>query len=126
MLPITGNETEVELDPAGIFHYGTTDPNDEAFDSRSTWFAAENVIEMRVPWQAIGFTDPSTRTVFDVSREGVIENIEIDRIEIALAAGGELLETDGYEWEPWNQVRYTERVKAGSDVFARKVIALNR
>ena len=126
VLPITGNETEVELDPAGIFHYGTTDPNDEAFDSRSTWFAAENVIEMRVPWQAIGFTDPSTRTVFDVSREGVIENIEIDRIEIALAAGGELLETDGYEWEPWNQVRYTERVKAGSDVFARKVIALNR
>ena len=121
-----GTETEVEIDPAGQLHHGTTDVNDPAFDSRSTWFAAEDTIEVRVPWQAIGFSDPSTHTVFDVSADGVIEHITIDRIGITVASGSETIPTSGYEWEDWNRVSYSERIKAGCGVFAQTVIDLSR
>ena len=121
-----GTQTEVETDDAGRLHHGTTDVNDPEFDSRSTWFAAGDTIEIRVPWQAIGFSDPSTHTVFDVSTDGVIEHITIDRIGIGVAAGSETITTTGYEWEDWNRVSYTERIKAGSGVFAQTVIDLSR
>jgi hypothetical protein len=121
-----GTETTVEIDPAGLLHHGTTDPNDPAFDSRSTWFAGDNTIEIRVPWQAIGFSDPSTHTVFDVSADGVVENVVIDRIGIVVTSGSETIDTTGYEWENWNRVTYSERIKAGSGVFAQTVIDLSR
>jgi hypothetical protein len=121
-----GTETDVEIDDAGRLHHGTTDHNDPAFDSRSTWFAFENTIEIRLPWQAIGFSDPSTHTVFDVSADGTIEHISIERMEIAVATGSELITTTGYEWEDWNQVTYAERVKAGSKVLAQTVVDLSR
>lgn len=122
----SGVTTEVEVDPAGLLHHGTTDRNDESFDSRSTWFGKGTLVEMRVPWHAIGFADPSSKTVFDADRSGEIRNFEIDRIGIGIATGNEFLTTDGYIWEPWNQVEYVEHIKAGADVFARTVIALNR
>ncbi|MDH3249719.1 MAG: hypothetical protein OEQ47_12190 [Acidimicrobiia bacterium] len=121
-----GTETEVEIDPAGWLHHGTTDPNDPEFDSRSTWFADDTTIEIRVPWQSIGFSDPSTRTVFDVSSDGAIEHVVIDRIGIAISSGSETIETAGYEWENWNDVTYFERLKAGSGRLAQTVIDLSR
>jgi hypothetical protein len=121
-----GTETEVELDPAGLLHHGTTDPNDPAFDSRSSWFAAGNTIEIRVPWQAIGFADPSTHRVFEVAADGTFTYPTIDSIPIMVAIGGAAFETTGYEWENWNQVSFTERVKAGSGAFAARVIELSR
>lgn len=121
-----GTETDVEIDPAGLLHHGTSDPNDPAFDSRSTWFATGNTIEIRVPWQAIGFSDPSTHTVFDVGADGTFEHLAVERIGIALTSGSETIETTGYEWEDWNRVSYTERIKAGSAVFAQTVIDLSR
>ncbi len=120
-----GTETDVEIDPAGLLHHGTSDPNDPAFDSRSTWFAGDRTIEIRVPWQAIGFSDPSTHTVFDVSPDGVFSHVVIDRIGIGVTAGSESVETTGYEWEDWNRVTFTERIKAGSGVLAETVIALS-
>ena len=116
----------MEIDPAGLLHHGTSDPNDPAFDSRSTWLASGNTIEIRLPWQAIGFSDPSTHTVFDVAPDGTIEHVVIDRIGIAVVSGSELVSTTGYEWEDWNRVAYSERIKAGSGVLAQKVIDLSR
>jgi hypothetical protein len=121
-----GTVTEVEIDPAGLLHHGTSDPNDPAYDSRATWFAAGQTIEIRIPWQAIGFADPSTHRVFDVAPDGTFEYRTIDSMAIAVTLGSEAFETTGYEWEDWNRVSYTERVKAGSGVFAAKVIELSR
>ena len=121
-----GTETDVEMDHAGLLHHGTTDANDPAFDSRSTWFANGDTIEIRVPWQAIGFSDPSTHTVFDVAADGRISHVAIDRIGIAVVSGSDTVETSGYEWEDWNRVTYSERIKAGSGVFAQTVIDLGR
>ncbi len=121
-----GTETTVELDDAGLLHHGTTDPNDPEFDSRSTWFASGTTIEIRIPWQAIGFADPSTHRVFDVAADGMITYPQIDSMPITVTLGNRAFETTGYEWEDWNRVSFTERVKAGSGVFAAKVIELSR
>lgn len=120
-----GTSTPVEIDPAGILHQGTSDPNADDFDSRATWLGTGDMLEIRVPWQAIGFADPSSRFVFDVTPAGVVENYQIEEIRMAISLDGELTELDSYTWEPWNQVRYTERVKAGSAVFAETVIRLS-
>ena len=56
----------------------------------------------------------------------MIEHITIDRIGITVASGSEIIPTTGYEWEDWNRVSYSERIKAGSGVFAQTVIDLSR
>ena len=121
-----GTRTPVEIDPAGLLHHGVSDPNHPDFDSRSTWFAAGHTIEMRIPWQAIGFADPSSHRVFDVERDGTIDYVEIDSLPMAVAMNGEVIRTMPYAWEGWNQVSYTERIKAGMGVLAAKVIELSR
>jgi hypothetical protein len=56
----SGESLPVEVMEAGRMIFGTSDPETEDFDSRVTWNVSGSVIEVRVPYQAIGFSDPSS------------------------------------------------------------------
>ena len=59
VLPNSGQKLPLEFFDAGQMRYGTTDPTSHDFDCRATW-AARDCIEVRLPYEAIGFSDPSS------------------------------------------------------------------
>ena len=123
--PTTGEVYPAEAIAPGVMTQGSTDPEAPEYQSRSTWDAAERVIELRLPYQAIGFSDPSSLQALRVDADGSIGTETVGRVGITVVLGGKVFGTNGYAWEPWQKATWHERLKAGFEVFARAVIAAN-
>ncbi len=115
-MPTTGQKLPLEWFDAGQMRYGTTDPSSGDYDSRVTWAAGE-CIEIRLPYQAIGFSDPSSLQALRVSRDGSLTTETVDRVGITIALGPELYETNGYGWDPWQKATWHERLKSGIEDY---------
>ncbi len=50
--------------------HGSLDPKNPRYNSLSDFSVHENMIELRVPWSLINFTDPSSRSVLWMDRKG--------------------------------------------------------
>ncbi len=109
----------------GQLRRGTAGPG----DSMTMWQSKGNVIEMRIPWMLLGFTDPSSLTALSYKTgedgrpaseqvEGIrfvpwIEDVATHEIK-GLGEPGSTFAVSKlpvYKWAPWNEVRYTERLK---------------
>ncbi len=119
-VPTTGEELPVESIAVGDLRYGTSDPSDPDFDSRSAWTAGD-VVEVRLPWQMIGFSDPSSRRALLVGPDGTLSTAPVDRVGIAVAVGRRLSVTRGYSWDPWQRATWHERPKVGLEAFTAAV-----
>jgi hypothetical protein len=74
---------------------------------------------VRLPWALLGYSDPSSLTLFEERPEGPARTRRAGRVGIAvLSDGSPLLTTSGYTWEPWQAVAWHERNKAGFDELA--------
>ena len=122
----SGEALPVEVVEAGQMIFGSSDPAAPEFDSRATWNAAGSVIELRVPYQAIGFSDPSSLQAYRIDADGAVSTEVVDHIGITVAHAGDVHETGGYVWEPWQSPSWHERRKAGSDVLAAAFERANR
>jgi hypothetical protein len=125
VVPSTGESLSAEVIAPGEMVFGTSDPSDADFDSRSTWAAEEKVIELRVPYQAIGFADPSSLQAYRIEAEGSVGAETVERVGIAIVVGDVVFETAGYAWEAWQTPEWHERIKDGADVLATALIAAN-
>jgi hypothetical protein len=115
-VPATGEERPAELHEIGKQPFGTTDSEDDDFDARTLVAAEGNVIEIRLPWALLGFSDPSSLQLYEEQPNGPTRMLRAGRIGIAVAAEGEaLLTTTGFAWEPWQRVNWHERRKQGFD-----------
>ncbi len=56
--------------------YGSLDPKNPRSNSLSDFFAHENMIELRIPWGLINVTDPSSRSVLWMDKEGTARKTE--------------------------------------------------
>jgi hypothetical protein len=121
VIPTTGEERAAEIIDVGVMIRGSSDPDDPRFDSRATWQSQGTFLEVRIPYAAIGFSDPSSLQAYRVSREGDITTEEVERLGIVVVAGGETHETSGYAWERWQSVGWRERPKAGIDQLRQVV-----
>ena len=105
-----------ELGPLPL---GSGDPDDENFDARTLVAAEDEVVEIRLPWALLGFSDPSSLTLYDEQPQGPTRTLDADRLGIAVhSEGAPLLATNGYAWEPWQRVTWHERRKRGFDELA--------
>ncbi len=116
-IPTTGQTFLAEIFEAGALRYGTSDPTDPTFDSRTMWADSANIIELRIPYQGIGISDPSSRMAYRIQPDGAVTTEPFERIGIVVALGGDVAETSGYSWDPWQKASYHERIKVGVDVF---------
>lgn len=121
-IPATGQVNPAEVFDVGSFRFGTTDPADPEFDSRAWWAASGQVIEIRLPYMAIGFADPSSLQALRITPRGRVDTETVKRVGISVVLEGVLFQTKGYAWEGWNSVRWHERPKAGLEHFAEAVI----
>lgn len=107
---------------------GTTDPASADYDSLAAWQAKGNIVELRLPWMLLGFTDPSSLTVMSYAGEGkTLQTVKTQGIRLlpwiaqradekpeSLAQAGTLYpvtKLPRYMWQPWEEVRYHERKK---------------
>lgn len=114
--------------PAGQLKRGTTDPNSPDYNSLTMWQAKGNVVEMRIPWMLLGFSDPSSLLAMDYGEKGgKLQTRKVDGIRLVpwitdrstgqikgLSDGGDVVdvsELPKYKWKPWNEVQYQERLK---------------
>ncbi len=72
-----------------------------------------NVVDIRIPYALLQFTDPSARRVMDDNRATPERETAVSQgIAVAAAFRGSLLETGRFRWEPWNAAPpTTERLK---------------
>lgn len=126
VIPATGEKFAPESFEAGELRRGTGDPESASFDSRASWEMDGADIELRIPWMAVGYSDPSSKQALVVRPDGTIGSTDVGRLGITVTAGADTVKTDGYDWDGWNRAAYHERLKAGIDTFAQAVDRAHR
>lgn len=128
-----GNTTSIPFESyeTGVLRKGTSNPNDEDFDSLTDYYMNEEngVLEVRIPWALLNVKDPGHREVMgDVwGEEGLNASDWIDGVRIGAVAVsndkivdtlpkpvGNILRKEDYylyEWELWETPTYHERLK---------------
>jgi hypothetical protein len=121
-MPTTGVTLPTELFDVGLLERGTSDPSDPEFNARVIWEGAGRVLELRLPYQMIGFSDPSSRRALVPHVDGRITTRRVARVGITVGIrSGRVERTKGYSWDRWNAVSWHERPKAGIQGFADAV-----
>lgn len=123
----------------GLLKQGSSDPEAPDFSSLSSWQYQGDTVEMRIPWMLLGFSDPSSLQVIDYSPIEDRRTFKTKKIEaitllpwitertkteqsesnsptkqLKEGQSGEVLRLDNaatYTWEPWETVKYSERLK---------------
>ena len=114
-IPETGEVTEFVRVETGLLRYGTTDPNDPAYDSRADFRFGDGFAEIRLPWMLIGFMDPSAKLVVgDLYENNAILPLSTDgvRIGVCRAGSSEKVRMSLYTWDNWGQPDTEERLKS--------------
>jgi hypothetical protein len=114
-VPATGAEHPVELHDLGNLPIGNADPGSDDFDNRTLVAARGKVIELRLPWALLGYSDPSSLLLYLEHPKAATSTVKGGRVGIAVFTNGLLLRTNGYAWDPWQRVTWNERRKAGFD-----------
>ena len=83
-------------------------------------------IDVRVPWTLLQYADPSTRSVLDDDRATPRRETRVsDGVALSVELGGELIESDRFRWDGWEQAPVTtERLKDSAAIFADGLRAL--
>lgn len=115
--PATGRELAPEFQDTGVLRQGSWDSTGWGYDSRSTWRVEDDGIRVRIPWGLLGVGDPSSRTVV-VPTPGGPEEVAVERLGITVDVTGRRAAEGTVTWEPWNAVRYDQRLKAGAAQLA--------
>jgi hypothetical protein len=117
IIPSTGERFPAEYINAGVMRYGTSNPKKKDFDSRAVW-CVDKCVEIRLPYMAIGFSDPSSLQALRVHIDGDLTTETVDRVGISVSIGSDSYMTNGYAWEMWQKVEWHQRLKAGHRVLA--------
>ncbi len=118
VLPQTKERIPFDDIEVGEMRNGVTDPSSRSFDNLADWHAAGDVLEVRIPWMLLGFTDPSSLRVWDYPyNAGGFEPVRVDGVRVypALRPTGEAPRTSieplFYSWQGWEQPTFHERKK---------------
>ncbi len=125
----------------GLLKQGNGNPASDDYDSLSDYYMnkKDNLIEIRIPWLLLGFTDPSTKEIMgDFYSNGIESRINIDGIKFAVVTfdakspenydsfprvkNGKISENDMhlYKWDKWNEPIVQERLKESYYILKNK------
>lgn len=118
VLPQTKERIPFEEIEVGKMRQGITDSSHPDFDNLADWYVRGEVLEIRIPWMLLGFTDPSSLRVLDYPYEANgFEAIGAEGVRVYPS----LRPQDGvprkrveplfYTWEGWEQPTFHERRK---------------
>ncbi len=125
VLPQTRERVPFEEIEVGVMREGITDPSDPEFDNLADWYAEGDVLEIRIPWMLLGFTDPSNLQVWNYLYEtNKLEPVETEGLRVYPAVRparrsqpSKEVEPLEYTWEGWNRPAFYERKKEGFETL---------
>jgi hypothetical protein len=113
-IPSTGEELPLDMIPFGDLRWGSNDPKKPNFDDRNLVNGSGSVLELRIPWGMIGFSDPSLKLVLRPQSDGKMASTQITKLGVDIAGPkGKVTTTSGYSWDNWNLAKWHERKKVG-------------
>lgn len=125
--PLLVEETGEYSDPSyyntGRLVYGNADPKAPDYNSIADFCTGENDIEIRIPWGLLNIMDPSSKKVMDdFYNLNKISPQSFDDIYVGIAEpdSSEVIKMYPYDYEPWEEPSYHERLKE-SYSFVQKV-----
>ena len=121
-LRVDGRTLPVEYDEVGVLRQGVLDPTDPAYDNLATWQLQDgghggSTVDLRIPWAMAGLSDPSSHQA--MATGPTPRAVTVQRLGVSVGLGGRTWQTQGVTWQPWQAVRYRERVKHGVAPLAR-------
>ncbi len=112
-----GQVFDSELLDVSTFERGSSDPDSEEHNSRAGWQADGQTVELRIPWLALGFSDPSSLHRIAVADDGTVSGVPVNGLDITVSHGDGETHGGVYRWESWNTVDWHERIKADVDTL---------
>ena len=122
VLPETGEVIPFSKFDAGSLHYGVSDPESEAYDSLSDFYAGDGFIEIRIPWLLFNVRDPGTKNIIaDWNTTGAITGETVESVAFGVFAGdGDGAVSFGvYNWDAWDLPACHERLKKSYYIVAQ-------
>lgn len=120
----TGQKLPAMSYETGILREGNGNPDSKYYDSLTDYSISvpNNLIELRIPWSLIGFTDPSSKTIN--------ENVKIGGLNVSVATydpktpteysklpDSDTIEERVYTWENWDEGIKIERLKSSYNII---------
>lgn len=108
---------EIEI---GRLHPGNSNPSSPNFNSLADFYTSSNIIEIRIPWMMLGFTDPSShqawaypyREELDCFSSITSPGLNIEALLLNKETSGISADlTLAYNWKNWDRPSYHERKK---------------
>jgi len=116
-------QAPAEVFETGKLTYGNANPSSPDFNSLADFMEGDGVVEIKLPWQLLNFSDPSRMTIHDDYYEHYgIEYIEINKMYVGVTdgSGGERAELKSVPLKGWeNSVSYHERLKSSYYVLQK-------
>lgn len=101
----------------GKLHYGNGNPKSETFTSLADFYYGKNLMEVRIPWQLLNFSDPSTMQIHaDYYYNYGVEHESINELYIGIATAEEnsksIIPMKALSLKGWGEdIAYHERLK---------------
>ncbi|WP_168583488.1 hypothetical protein [Gephyromycinifex aptenodytis] len=126
-VPNTDRELPAQMQQVGILSLGSWDPKDPAFDSRATWSLERPdadepaMLSFRLPWSLLALADPAAKVGL-VPRGDAPTGVPVSVMKGLIESSTPGSPTEfSVEWDPWESVTFTERLKAGVEVLATAI-----
>jgi len=132
-IPSTGEELPFEFYETGQLLKGNGNPESEDYHSLSDYMMIPEagVFEIRLPWLLLNVKDPSLKEITGDLWEGGLDasttiadidiNITVSKNQVVVdqlpEALGNVSTFVSYEWEPWEQPDFEERLKKSYDII---------
>lgn len=119
-LPASQRYIPFEEIDIGLLVHGNSDPDSSEFNSLADFYVEKNILEIRIPWMMLGFTDPSSHQVWSFPYR---EDLRYFTAFTSTGLNMEILITDknneqlkklpilAYNWKSWDVPTYHERRK---------------
>ncbi|HEN5972045.1 TPA: hypothetical protein U7D18_001775 [Streptococcus agalactiae] len=107
MEKVKATERFLPTHPIGLLKTGTTDRHQKTFDSQTDISFGKDFIEVRIPWQLLNFSDPSSQKIHDdYFKHYGVKELEIESIALELGANSKentLIKMADYRLKNWER-----------------------
>lgn len=109
----TKQKIKFQLFETGKLHYGNGNPEDVAYDSLTDFCYGEGVIEGRIPWQLLNFSNPAFMEIHDDYYPNYgVESILFTEGHIGIGTVGTQIQMAPFTFNGWrDKLVYHERLK---------------
>lgn len=111
------NYKQATLVNTGHLTFGNGNPTSENFNSQADFFEKDDKIEIRIPWQILNFSDPSSMMIHDDYYENYgVDSYRIDELFIGSSFSSNI-DLSTYKLKSWGEkITYHERLKKSYDI----------